>query len=121
MSFLVGSIKLQVYNDSAQTEFPKINLPAIEQDFSKTTVTAVQAVSIPVVAAATYTLTPTDHCSGLYIYSDNSAIDLSIDGGAALTIAAGIPGFLPVTVITSVGLHNTTLVDTNVTLILVQG
>ena len=122
-AILQGSIQLQVYTDSQQTEFPQELIPNITKSFQNLAVDSAQIVYLNIVGAASQAinLNGTSNIQGIYIYSDTSDLSLAINGGSAITYKAAYPGYMPM-VVTSLTITNASAtVATNVVVAIVSG
>jgi hypothetical protein len=123
MAFLEGKLKLKIYTDSTQTEFPTFNLPQVDEDFINDTVTGIQPLYLNLAASGTQAI----NFNGLtgitqfYIKSDAADITLAMNGLSPVTVKYGVPGYVPIA-LTSLSITNSSAsVATNVTLILIKG
>lgn len=123
MAFLNGSVQLQIYTDSAQTAFPKLNLPSIVNDFTNSVVAGALPLYINLAALGTQAI----NLNGLtgvtefYIFSDAAALSLTLNGGSPVTVKQSVPGYVPFAVTSMSITNNSSSVATNVTLILIKG
>lgn len=123
MSFnLVGSIGLQVYTDSSQTNNPQLLMPSITQSWTSSTVTGVQTetVSLAALGAVTVNLNGLTSVKGLFIYSDTTNVSVNINSVGNITCNASIPGFIPFTVTSLVITNASATTATNVTYSLIS-
>jgi len=122
-AILEGSIELKVYTDSQQTEFPQELIPNITKSFQNLAVDSAQITYISLSASGSQaiTLNGTSNLQYMYLYSDTSDLSLAINGGAAITYKAAIPGFMPL-VVTSLTITNASAsVATNVAIAIISG
>ena len=108
MGFFKGKLELDFYNDSADTEFPEVNVPSIKRSFKASSAAEVQTTVISLAASGTQaiSLNGLDSIDGLYIYSVSTAITVDINGLGNITLAVGRPSVLFGT-ITSLSITNT--------------
>lgn len=123
MAFLTGTITVQVYSDTQQTEFPQELIPQITKNFQDLTITGAQVSQIPL--AATDSISINFNNIGTvkrwYLFSDVADLNVSINGAADVVYEAGIPGFVPIA-LTSLDLENPSLtLDTTAYLVLITG
>lgn len=123
MAFLVGKLDLKVYSDVSETEFPKELVPQITKEFEDLTISGVQVSSFSLAAAATQAINTNGigTVKRFYLYSSVSDLSISINGLAALTYEAGIPGFAPITVSSLSITNSSASIATVVSLVLVTG
>jgi hypothetical protein len=117
--FLTGKITLNVYQDSAQTPAPLLNIPSVAQAFQSSVVTGVQTSTVSVAASGTQaiTLNGVGTVTGVFLYSDTSNVNVNINGLGNMVLHSGVPGFMPLTV-SSLSINNASAAATNVTVIL---
>ena len=123
MAFLEGEIKLNLYADSAQTEFPQQLIPSYAKTWMSTSVDEAQTNYINLAASGTqaFTLNGVGDVQGIMIYSDAADLTITINGGTAMTYKAAVPGFMPL-VVTSLSITNASAsVATNVLVQIISG
>jgi hypothetical protein len=105
--FITGKLELDFYNDSADTEFPEVNVPSVIREFKSTTAAEVQTTVISLAASGSQTinLNGLDAVTGLYLYSASADLLVNINGLGNLTLKYGRPAYIPVSV-TSLVLTN---------------
>lgn len=122
MPFLTGTIELQMYTDSAQTEFPKELFPSVSKDFTNNSVTEAQTTIISLAAnggTQVVALNGVATVKGAYFYSNATDLVVNINGLGNMTFQAQTPGFIPAT-ITSLTLTNNDVTNaTTVTVVLI--
>jgi hypothetical protein len=122
MAFLTGTVEFKTYTDTSQTEFPKELVPHIKKDFSNTSITEIQSTTISLAALGSQaiTLNGVSPVTKWYLYSDTTALTLTINGSATtFTYEAGMPGYIPIA-LTSLTIVNASAVSaTTVTLVLI--
>lgn len=122
MSFLTGSLNLDVYTDTAQTEFPNENLVKIFKEFSSSVITEAQITSISLAASGSQAISfnGVGTVKRFYLYSDAAALTLTINGSATtFTYEAGMPGYIPIQLSSLTIVNASSSVATTVTLAMI--
>lgn len=121
MAYLVANVKLKAYTDTNQTEFPEQLVSNIEKEFTSSSVTEVQSLTISLAALGTQaiTLNGVATVKRWYIYSSATDVTVEINGLSALTVQAAEPGYIPIT-LTSLTVNNASAsTATTVTVVLI--
>lgn len=96
MAFVTGELKINVYNDSSDTNFPLINIPAISRTWKSETVTQEQFARYNIAASGSLTVALNSTApTRLYLYSDVANILVNINGLGNITFNMGEPAYLP--------------------------
>lgn len=121
MAFLVGSMDIQVYTDSAQTDFPtKFSLKE-QPAFSDSSITQVQTTTFTLAALAANTINFNNvgTVKRFFVYSDTTNVTVNMNGLGALTCIAGDAGWVPFQITSMVVTNSSSTLATTVTVSLV--
>lgn len=123
MAFLTGTITVQVYSDTQQTEFPKELIPQISKDFQDLTITGAQVSQIPLAASGTVTVNfnSIGTIKRWYLLSDTTDLSVNMNGLGNVTYEAGIPGFTPIQLSSLVLTNSSSSLATTAFLVLITG
>lgn len=123
MAFVNGSVKLKLYNDAQETEFPKDILLDVDRSFSDITVDESQVIRIVLAASGSQAINfnGVGAVEKVYIYSDSEDISVNFNALGAITYKTGVPGLMPLSIssLTIINLSSTT--PTNVVVGLITG
>lgn len=107
MPFLNVTLDIEIYTDSAQTEFPQELVPHIVKEFEDTAVTQIQATTVSIAAngSQTINLNGLTSVKRFYLFSDTTALNVNMNGLGNITYQAQEAGYCPLN-ITSLVLGN---------------
>lgn len=117
--FSVYKISLVAYSDANETAFPSQKLIDFQKEVDNTALTGLESttIALPASGSQSLNLNGIGSVTGALVYTDASDCTLTLNGNA-FTLKAGTPGLLPL-VITSVAVTNlSSLIATNVTIML---
>lgn len=123
MAFLTGKVKVKIYTDSAETEFPKELILDFDKDFEDVTVDEVETVRISLAASGSQAINVNGvgTIQKVLIYSDTTDLTVAFNGLSAITYKAGVPGMMPLE-LTSLTVTNASGSSaTNVLVVLITG
>lgn len=122
MAFLTGSISLQVYTDTAQTNFP--TQYALNETMTWTSSSVLSAQNTVVVLAGSGSQTInlnglTSTVKRISVFSDTSNINVNINGLGNILFQSGEPSYMPATITSLVITNSSSSVATTVTVALI--
>jgi hypothetical protein len=121
MAFLVGSMDIQVYTDSAQTDFPtKFSLNE-RPEFADSAITEVQTTTVLLAPSGSQTINfnGVGTVRRFFVFSDTADITVNMNSLGALTCKAGDPGWVPFEITSMVITNASASLSTTVTVSLV--
>jgi hypothetical protein len=123
MAYLVGSMNIQVYTDSSQTNFPQQVVLNETPSWNDNSVTGVQPTIISLAASGSQTinLNGLTGVTGFYIYSSTANVNVNLNSLGNVLYKYGVPGFVPATVTSMVITNTSSTMATTVTVALIQG
>lgn len=122
MGFMTGTIAINFYDDSADTEFPLVNAPQISRNFKSTSALEVQTtiIVLPASGSQAISLNGLDTVTGIYIFSNATSINMNMNGLGNITIGANRPGYLPASISSCILTNTSSTTDTTVEITLVK-
>lgn len=123
MGYLVGSLSLQVYSDTNQTNFPQQVVLNETPSWSSSAITGCQPTIVSIAASGSQTISfnGLSGVTGFYFYSSATAVNVNMNGLGNIQFAAATPGFIPATVTSMVLANTSSTTATTVTVALIVG
>lgn len=120
--YLSGKVEVQIYNDSAQTDFPSVLVPKITREFSDNSSAEAQLTVISLAASGSQTiqLNGVDTVTRMYLYSSSADIQVNINSLGNINMKYGEPCFAPFTVSSLTITNTSSTVATTVEVLLIK-
>ena len=112
MGFLTGTVEVNFYNDSTDTEFPLVNVPNIRRTFKSSDALEVQTTVVSLAASGSQviSLNGLDTVNCLYLFSTAADILVNINALGNISMAFNRPAIMPAS-ITSLTITNASATD----------
>ena len=106
--FLSGNLEIQIYNDSAQTDFPSVLVPKIKREWSDSSTAEAQLVVVSLAASGSQAISMNglDTVTRMYLYSTAADINVNMNGLGNIQMKYGEPCYAPLS-ISSLTITNT--------------
>lgn len=123
MAYLTGTISLNVYTDTTQTEFPQENLAQITKSFQSVVVTGASSplFALAALGSQAVDLNGAGTVTGAYICSSATDINVNINGLGNILFHSGVPAYLPATITSMTITNASSTTATYVTVMLIAG